>query len=166
VPKFAEVANALRPQVAGPRRGDSKNESLRVWPIFFREAGIRQFELWSFVLLEDEHEAQVNHSTGRVETSRSRHGKKLLVPIPGGKPLCEQNLRERFSAKVFQEFCRDAMREPVRAQFRIENLSERNGFLSIARQSVILLTPIREDPIDTHGDHAFSWRFAVSWNAE
>ena len=139
---------------------------LRVWPVFFTQAGIPQFELRAFIRFEKEPEPQVNHSFGRVETGSGRHGKELLVPIPGGEPLRKQNLCERLWATFLQELCWYAMRKPFRAELRIENLSEWNGLLSIARKNVILLIAIGEDPVGTHDDHDCFWRFAVSWKAE
>jgi hypothetical protein len=142
------------------------NQTLRIWPVFFRQTGIRKLELRAFIRFEEEQEAQVNHSSRRVETGRGRHGKELPVPVPGGEALRKQNLRERLWARFLQELCRYAMRKPLRAQLRIENLSERDDLLSIARKKVILLAAIGEDPVGTHGDHALFFRFEVSWNAE
>ena len=139
---------------------------LRVWPVFFTQAGIPQFELRAFIRFEKEQEPQVNHSSGRVETGSGRHGKELLVPIPGGEPLRKQNLCERLWATFLQELCWYAMRKALRAALRIENLPERNGLLSIVRKNVILLIAIGEDPVGTHDDHDCFWRFAVSWKAE
>src|ERR1700693_814799 len=100
---------------------------LRVWPVFFTQAFIPQFELRALIWFEKEQESQVNHSSGRVETGNGQHRKELLVPIPGGEQLRKQNLPERLWATFLQELCWYAMRKPLRAELRIENLSERNG---------------------------------------
>ena len=139
---------------------------LRVWPVFFRQGGIPQFELRAFILFEKEQEPQVDHSSGRVEAGSGRYREELLAPIPGGEPLRKQNLCERLWATFLQKFCWYTMRKPFRAELWIENLSEWNGLLSIARKNVILLIAIGEDPVGTHRGHAFFLRFEVSWNAE
>jgi hypothetical protein len=75
--------------------------------------------------LENEQESEVNHSSRRVETGSGRYGKELLVSIPIGKALRKQNLREVLWPALLQELRRYAMRKPLRAELRVENLSER-----------------------------------------
>jgi hypothetical protein len=74
---------------------------------------------------ENEQESEVNYSSRRVETGSGRHGKELFVSTPVGEPLRKQNLREGLWSAFLQELRRHAMRKPLRAELRVENLSER-----------------------------------------
>ena len=116
--------------------------------------------------LENKQESEVNHSSRRVETGRGRYGKELLVSTPAGEPLRKQNLREGLWSAFLQELRWYTMRKPLRAELRVENLSERQDRLAVARRNFIFLIAIGKNPVGTHRDHSTFLRFTVPWNAE
>src|ERR1019366_9375373 len=142
------------------------NQSACIGPIFFRQAGMREVEFRAFPRFENEQEPEVNHSSRRVDTGRGRYQKELLVSIPAGKPLRKQDHREGLWSAFLQELRRYAMRKPFRAELRIENLSELQNRLTVARKNVIFLIAIEKNPVCAHGDHTTFLRFTLSWNAE
>ena len=108
----------------------------------------------------------MNHSSRRVAAGRGRYGKELLVSIPVGKPLRKQNLREGLWSAFLEELRWYAVRKPLRAELRIENLSERSDRFAVARKNLIFLIAIRKNPVGTHRDHSAFLRFTVPWNPE
>src|ERR1019366_6497613 len=108
---------------------------------------------------ENEQESEVNHPSRRVETGSGRYGQDLLISVPTGKPLRKQNLHQRFWPTFLQELRRYAMRKPLRAELRVENLSQGSDCLPVARKNGIALIAIGENPIGTHLDSPRLRRF-------
>src|ERR1017187_5250556 len=142
------------------------NQSACIGPIFFRQAGMRQVEFRAFPQFENEQEPEVNHSPRGVQPGSGRHEKELSVSIPAGEPLRKQNLPEGLRSAFLQKLRRYAMRKPLRAELRIENLPERHNRLAVARKNVISLIAIGQNPPRMHRDHLTFLRFTVPWNAE
>src|ERR1019366_9083764 len=142
------------------------NQSACMAPIFFRKAGMRQVEFRAFPRFENEQDSEVNHSPRGVQPGSGRQEKELFVSIPAGEPLRKQNLPEGLRSAFLQQLRRYAMRKPLRAELRIENLPERHNRLAVARKNVISLIAVRQNPPRKHRDHPPCLRFTVPWNAE
>lgn len=108
----------------------------------------------------------MNDSSARVDARRATYAKQMLVSVPVRKFLRKQNFFARLRAVYFQDFRRDAMGKSLRAELRIENLSEWQDRVAVAGEKVVALIAIGKNPVGAHHDHPAFLRIAVSWKAE
>jgi hypothetical protein len=129
-------------------------------PILAAQAVIRQTERDALSALGNDDEAEMNEPARSVCARYSRHQEQAPFAVEG-KTLREKNLRNGILAASLDQFRRYTMRKPFRPKPRIENLSERKHGFSVARQNVIPLLAIRQNPPGLHCLHPAFLRFAV-----
>jgi hypothetical protein len=161
-----KVPHALDPRITRPGRRQPMNQSTRRRLVLLGQPGIRQLEYRPFTGLENEQQADVDYPSRRVQARSARYGKELFVPVHAGKPLGEQDPRVASRGTFLQQLGRYARRKTIGAELRIENLSERQERLTVARKNFVALITIRKNPIDAHGVYAAFLRFTVSCSAE